>query len=139
MRSLDIDCKISAYCAINPSEDIDKIRTAVSNVLIDMDEKIVGNSLIANSNNYESLSKIYEIIRAKNIKKVYRRNLRQNIVDDSTWFYLNKQAAFANVIALCDEDNQSPLGPIKIVLQSKNIRDVIDWFVPYEETIVDKN
>ncbi len=133
MRSLDIDCKISAYCAINPSEDIDKIRTAVSNVLIDMDEKIVGNSLIANSNNYESLSKIYEIIRAKNIKKVYRRNLRQNIVDDSTWFYLNKQAAFANVIALCDEDNQSPLGPIKIVLQSKNIRDVIDWLVPYEE------
>ena len=133
MRSLDIDCKISAYCAINPSEDIDKIQTAVSNVLIDMDEKIVGNSLIANSNNYESLSKIYEIIRAKNIKKAYRRNLRQNIVDDSTWFYLNKQAAFANVIALCDEDNQSPLGPIKIVLQSKNIRDVIDWLVPYEE------
>jgi len=133
LRALDIDCKISAYCAINPSEDIDKIRTAVSNVLIDMDEKIVGNSLIANSNTYESLSKIYEIIRAKNIKKVYRRNLRQNIVDDSTWFYLNKQAAFANVIALCDEDNQSPLGPIKIVLQSKNIRDVIDWLVPYEE------
>jgi len=133
LRSLDIDCKISAYCAINPSEDIDKIQTAVSNVLIDMDEKIVGNSLIANSNNYESLSKIYEIIRAKNIKKVYRRNLRQNIVDDSTWFYLNKQAAFANVIALCDEDNQSPLGPIKIVLQSKAIRDVIDWLVPYEE------
>ena len=133
MRSLNVDCKISAYCAINPSEDIDKIRTAVSNVLIDMDKKIVGNSLIANSNNYESLSKIYEIIRAKNIKKVYRRNLRQNIVDDSTWFYLNKQAAFANVIALCDEDNQSPLGPIKIVLQSKNIRDVVDWLVPYEE------
>jgi len=133
LRSLDVDCKISAYCAINPSEDINKIRTAVSNVLIDMNEKIVGNSLIANSNNYESLSKIYEIIRAKNIKKVYRRNLRQNIVDDSTWFYLNKQAAFANVIALCDEDNQSPLGPIKIVIQSKNIRDVIDWFVPYEE------
>jgi len=133
LRTLDVDCKISAYCAINPSEDINKIRTAVSNVLINMNEKIVGNSLIANSNNYESLSKIYEIIRAKNITKVYRRNLRQNIADDSTWFYLNKQAAFANVIALCDEDNQSPLGPIKIVLQSKNIRDVIDWLVPYEE------
>ena len=133
MRALDTDCKISAYCAINPSEDIDKIRTAVSNVLIDMNERIAGNSLITNSNNYESLSKIYEIVRAKNITKAYRRNLRQNIVDDSTWFYLNKQAAFANVIALCDEDNQSPLGPIKIVIQSKNIRDVIDWFVPYEE------
>ena len=133
MRALDTDCKISAYCAINPSEDIDKIRTAMSNVLIDMNERIAGNSLIANSNNYESLSKIYEIVRAKNITKAYRRNLRQNMADDSTWFYLNKQAAFANVVALCDEDNQSPLGPIKIVLQSKNIRDVIDWLVPYEE------
>jgi len=133
LRALDTDCKISAYCAINPSEDIDKIRTAVSNVLIDMNERIAGNSLITNSNNYESLSKIYEIVRAKNITKAYRRNLRQNMADDSTWFYLNKQAAFANVIALCDEDNQSPLGPIKIVLQSKNIRDVIDWLVPYEE------
>ena len=133
MRALDTDCKISAYCAINPSEDIDKIRTAVSNVLIDMNERIAGNSVIANSNNYESLSKIYEIVRAKNNTKAYRRNLRQNIVDDSTWFYLNKQAAFANVIALCDEDDLSPLGPIKIVLQSKNIRDVIDWLVPYEE------
>jgi len=129
LRSLDIDCKTSAYCAINPSEDIDKIRTAVSNVLIDMDEKIVGNSLIANSNNYESLSKIYEIIRAKNIKKVYRRNLRQNIVDDSTWFYLNKQAAFANVTVLCDEADESPLGPIKVVLHSTNIEDVIEWLV----------
>jgi|TARA_Y100000815_G_scaffold61902_1_gene50225 predicted RNA binding protein with dsRBD fold (UPF0201 family) len=48
---------------------------------------------------------------------------------DSTWFYLNKQAAFANVIALCDEADESPLGPIKVVLHSKNIEDVIDWLV----------
>ena len=133
MRSLDVDCKISAYCAVNPSEDINKIRTAVSNVLININEKTTENSLTANSNNYQSLAKIYEIIRAKNIKNAYRRNLRQNVVGDSTWFYLNKQAAFTNVIALCERDNESPLGPIKIVLQSKNIQDVIDWLVPYEE------
>tara|TARA_B100001750_G_scaffold182781_1_gene151475 strand:- start:172 stop:339 length:168 start_codon:yes stop_codon:yes gene_type:complete len=48
---------------------------------------------------------------------------------DTTWFYLNKQAAFANVITLCDEEAQSPLGPIKVVLHSKNIEDVIDWLV----------
>jgi predicted RNA binding protein with dsRBD fold (UPF0201 family) len=48
---------------------------------------------------------------------------------DSTWFYLNKQAAFANVIALCDEADESSLGPITVVLHSKNIEDVIDWLV----------
>ena len=98
-----------------------------------MDEKLTGDSLVANSNNHESLTKIYETMRSRKTKSAYRRHLMRNMTEDSTWFYLNKQAAFANVVALCDEDNQSPLGPIKIVLQSKNIRDVIDWLVPYEE------
>ena len=129
MRPLNVDCKISAYCAINTSEDVNKIQTAVSNVLIDMDGKISGNSFIANSNNYESLTKIYEAIRGKNNQNTYRRHLRSNMVKDSTWFYLNKQAAFVDVIAICNEADESPLGPIKIVLHSTNIEDVIEWLV----------
>ena len=129
MRSLDVDCKISIYCTINESEDTNKVRTAVSNILTDIDEKITDNSLVANSNNYESLTKIYETMRTKKTKTAYRRHLMRNMTEDSTWFYLNKQAAFANVIALCDEEDQSPLGPIKVVLHSKNIEDVIDWLV----------
>ena len=129
MRSLDVDCKISAYCTINASEDINKVRTSLSNILINVDEKITGDSLIVNSNNYESLTKIYETIRSSRTKSAYRRHLMRNMVKDSTWFYLNKQAAFADVITLCDEADESPLGPIKVVLHSKNIVDVIDWLV----------
>ena len=129
MRSLDVDCKVSAFCMINASEDINKVRTAISNALTDMDEKITGDTLIANSNNYESLTKIYETMRSRRSKSAYRRHLMRNMAKDSTWFYLNKQAAFANVITLCDEADESPLGPIKVVLHSKNIEDVIDWLV----------
>ena len=129
MRTLDIDCKISVYCTINESEDMNKVRTAMSNVLTDMDEKITGNSFIANSDNYESLTKIYETMRTRRTKSAYRRHLMRNMTEDSTWFYLNKQAAFTNIITLCDEEDQSPLGPIKVVLHSKNIEDVIDWLV----------
>ena len=129
MRTLHVDCKISAYCTINASEDVNKIRTAVSNILTDMDEKITGDSLVVNSSNYESLTKIYETMRSRRSKSAYRRHLMRNMANDSTWFYLNKQAAFANVIALCDEADESPLGPIKVVLHSKNIEDVIDWLV----------
>ena len=129
MRSLYVDCKVSAYCTINASEDVNKVRTAVSNILIDMDEKITGDSLVANSSNYESLTRIYETMRSRKSKSAYRRLLMRNMVNNSTWFYLNKQAAFANVIALCDEADESPLGPIKVVLHSKNIEDVIDWLV----------
>ena len=129
MRSLDVDCNVSAFCMINVSEDVNKVRAAVSNVLTDMDEKITGDLLVANSSNYESLTKIYETMRSRRSKSAYRRHLMRNMANDSTWFYLNKQAAFANVIALCDEADESPLGPIKVVLHSKNIEDVIDWLV----------
>ena len=129
MRSLDIDCKISVYCNINESEDVNKVKTAVSNILIDMDGTINDSSFIANSNNYESLTKIYETMRTRKTKTAYRRHLMRNMTEDSTWFYLNKQAAFADVIALRDEEDQSPLGPIKVVLHSKNIEDVIEWLV----------
>ena len=129
MRSLYVDCKVSVYCTINASEDINKVRTAVSNILIDMDEKITDDSLVANSNNYESLTRVYETMRSRKSKSAYRRLLMRNMTNNSTWFYFNKQAAFANVIALCDEADESPLGPIKVVLHSKNIEDVIDWLV----------
>ena len=129
MRSLDVDCKVSAFCTINASEDINKVRIAVSNILIDTDEKITDDSLVANSNNYESLTKVYETMRTRRSKSAYRHHLMRNMMKDSTWFYLNKQAAFANVIVLCDEADESPLGPIKVVLHSKNIEAVIDWLV----------
>ena len=135
MRPLDTDCKISVYCTINESEDVNKVRTSISNVLTDMDEKITGDSLIANSTNYESLTKIYETMRSRRSKSAYRKHLLRNMTKDSTWFYLNKQAAFADVIALCDEADESPLGPIKVVLHSKNIEDVIDWLVSDMEMI----
>ena len=129
MKSLYVDCEISAHCTINASEDANKVRTAVSNILTDMDEKITGDSLVANSNNYESLTKIYETMRSRRSKSVYRKHLMRNMTEDSTWFYLNKQAAFADAITLCDEADESPLGPITLVLRSKNIKDVIDWLV----------
>jgi len=129
LRSLDVDCKVSAYCTINASEDINKIRASLSNVLTDMDEKLTDDSLVANSNNHESLTKIYETMRSRKTKSAYRRHLMRNMTENSTWFYLNKQAAFANVVALCDEEGESPLGPIKVVLHSTNIEDVIEWLV----------
>ena len=108
---------------------MEKVRTAISNALTDMDEKITGDSLVVNSSNYESLTKIYETMRSRRTKSAYRRHLMRNMAKDSTWFYLNKQAAFASIITLCDEAGESSLGPITVVLHSKNIEDVIDWLV----------
>lgn len=125
----NISCKINAYCQVNPSEDPKKIERAVSNVLSNMDICIKDDSLKATSTTLESILNIYEKIHSHNTQKVYGRNLKRNLTNDSTWFYLNKQAAFVNVITLCENADESPLGPIKIILQSKQIEKIVDWLV----------
>lgn len=129
MKSLDIKYKIDAYCSIYPSEDPKKVEKAVSNVLDDVEIKINKDTLKATSQNIKSLNKIYETIHSHKTQKIYRRHLHRNLMDDSTWFYLNKQAAFAQVVTLCDEADESPLGPIKVILSSKNIESLIEWLI----------
>ena len=129
MRVPNVVCKIEAYAAVNPSEDPDKVRQAVDNILQNVDFKYEDGSIKALSKDLQSLSKIYEVIRSRKAR-TYRRQMRFNLHGDTTWFYLNKQAAFVNVIALCEQAEESPLGPIKILLHSKNIDQVMDWLVP---------
>jgi len=129
MKIPDFNCKIDVYCTINPSEDQTKVEQAISNILPDIEIQINDDSLKATSQNLETLSNIFEVIHSHKIQRVYRRFLNNNLRNNSTWFYLNKQAAFSNTVSLCDEAEESPLGPIKIVLTSKNIEDIIDWLV----------
>lgn len=123
----DIDCKIEAYCEVNPSEDPQKIQQLISNVLDNIEFKITENSIKASSNQIESLSKIHQSIQNHNSGRIYWRFLNNNLEGNETWFYLNKQAAFVNSIALCEHANESPMGPIKIIIRSKNIERVIEW------------
>jgi hypothetical protein len=122
-----VDCKIDVLCEINPSEDPQKIQQVISNILDNVEFKITDGSLAASSNDLASLSKIHESIQNHKSQRVYLRFLSNNLEDTSTWFYLNKQAAFVNSIALCEHDDESPLGPIKVVIHSKNIERIIEW------------
>ena len=129
MKTPQIVCKIEAYAAVNPSEDPEKVQQAISNILQDMNFKYENGSIKGISNDLQSLSKIFKTIKSRK-SRTYRRQMRYNLEGDTTWFYLNKQAASVNVIALCEEAEESPLGPIKILLHSKNIDKVMEWLVP---------
>ena len=126
----EVACKIEAYAAVHQSEDPEKVQQAVSNILSGMDFKYEDGSIKASSKDLHCLSKIYDIIRSRQVIRTYKRQLRYHMHDDTTWFYLNKQAAFVNVVAICDEAEESPLGPIKIILHSKNIERIMDWLAP---------
>jgi predicted RNA binding protein with dsRBD fold (UPF0201 family) len=117
---------IQVFCQVNPSEDPEKVKHAINNVFPDMELEISDTQITGRTNNFSVLSPISKSIHEKNIKKTYHRILKNNSDNDSTWFYLNKQAAFVNTVALCSEANESSLGPIKVVLRSNDIEQVIE-------------
>ena len=117
---------IQIFCQINPSEDPEKVKLAVNNIFPDMELEVSDTQIVGKTNNFSVLSPISKSIHEKNIKNTYQRILKNNNDGDSTWFYLNKQAAFVNSVALCSEANESSLGPIKVILRSNDIEQVIE-------------
>tara|TARA_B100001750_G_C14978685_1_gene336589 strand:- start:41 stop:424 length:384 start_codon:yes stop_codon:yes gene_type:complete len=117
---------IHIFCQINPSEDPGKVILAVNNIFPDIKLEIFDTEIIGKTNNFSVLSQISKSIHEKNIKNTYQRILKNNNDGESTWFYLNKQAAFVNTVALCSEANESSLGPIKVILRSNDIEQVIE-------------
>ena len=129
MRFPNISCKIEILSSINSSEDPKKIETAILNIFPDAKIKTDNFSIISNSKDLHLLEKIYDVIHSNQSQKIYQRQLEKNLENDSTWFYLNKQAAFVGTVALCEEAEESPLGPIKVILTSSNIDRIIDWLI----------
>jgi predicted RNA binding protein with dsRBD fold (UPF0201 family) len=130
LRIPKVACKIEVYAAVNPSEDPDKVKLAVSKVIHSTDYQYKEGSIKATSNELESLLKIQETIKKYQTSRVYRRQMRYNTKEDTTWFYLNKQAAFVDVIAICDEAEESAMGPIKVIIHSKDLDKISDWLAP---------
>ena len=127
MKIPNINCKIEMICPVNLSEDPEKVKLAISNIFPFSDIKNENFSIKAQSNELRSLEKIYESVISTQSQKSYTRNLENNLDGNSTWFFLNKQAAFVDQVAICDESEESPLGPIKVILNSSNIDGIIDW------------
>lgn len=129
MRIPSINCKIEMFSSVNPSEDPDKIKIAISNIFPYSTIKTENYSISAVSKELRSFEKIYETIHNNRFQKVFGRNLEKNLENGTTWFHLNKQAAFVERIVICEEAEESPLGPIKVTLTSSNIDGIIDWIV----------
>tara|TARA_B100000686_G_scaffold304461_1_gene342099 strand:+ start:3576 stop:3959 length:384 start_codon:yes stop_codon:yes gene_type:complete len=117
---------IQIFCEINPSEDPEKVKLAVSNIFPDIELEISDSNVSGKTDDIQILSQISKSMHEKNTKSTYQRILKKNNDGSSTWFYLNKQAAFVNTVALCSEANESSLGPIKVILRSNDIEQTID-------------
>ena len=133
MRKFPVISKIelSIEALINPSESRDKVIAAITNVIDKCSPEISYNSrVVARSNRADSLNIIYQQIRSRSAAGVLRRMLTYNRITNTTWFLLNKQAAAVGIVAVIEEENESPLGPLRITIVCDEMDLLIDWLAP---------
>lgn len=124
-----IEIKVEA--AVNPSEDPRKVIAAIDNVIERCSAEFrFGSRAVGRARGAEALSLIYEQVRSRSAMGVLRRMLEDNRAGDSTWFYLNKQAAAAGIAAVIEDEQESPLGPIRVTLNCEELDTLVDWLVP---------
>lgn len=119
---------LSVQAYIHRTESPEKLEAAiktifrVSTATLEKQGVIVGTS-----NNIDSLSTVYEQARSRRSVSVLRRMLINNVVGNTTYFLLNKQAAAVGAVALIDRESESPLGGLSIQVQCQPIQEFIDW------------
>jgi predicted RNA binding protein with dsRBD fold (UPF0201 family) len=116
---------------INPTETEEKVEKAVSNIFNDASAEVrqsyKRSILYATAEGCESLIKLRNLLSSDRIRdaarKVFFRGLRGNTIQ----FCLNKQVAFVGHISFSGETGESPLGPIKVTIESDDPQQLIDW------------
>ena len=60
---------INFFCEVNPSEDVEKIKTTIFNLFPDVKTKIENDQLSGNFEGIEPLTTILQSVQHRNIKK----------------------------------------------------------------------
>lgn len=124
-----IDLKVEAI--VNPSEDTQKVIDAIANLFTRCSPEVSFRSrVVGRAVGSDSLAILYEQVRSRSAMGVLRRMLVDNRVGDSTSFLLNKQAASSGIAAVIEEEQESPLGPIRVTISCEELDALVDWLVP---------
>ena len=124
-----IDLKVETI--VNPSEDTQKVIDAIANLFTRCSPEVSFRSrVVGRAVGSDSLAILYEQVRSRSAMGVLRRMLLDNRVGDSTSFLLNKQAATSGIAAVIEEEQESPLGPIRVTISCEELDALVDWLVP---------
>ena len=119
---------------INPTEAEEKVKLAVANLFGNIPTQTKpsykGSILIAEANGQEVLVKLRNLLRMDRVRDAARKVFFGGLRGTTISFCLNKQVAFAGHVSFSEEAAESPLGPIRVVIECENPRQLIDWLAP---------
>lgn len=135
MSRPEFSVRVSVEASVRPSEDPVKVRKAVENVLGECrhDVEEGPRTVKATSDDVASVRLLHDQLRDRHVRAAARRLLLAGREGDRTTLMLNRQAAYSGVLVLCGSEEESPLGPIYLTVESDRIDDAIEWLTAYAE------
>ncbi|MGQ9781809.1 MAG: RNA-binding domain-containing protein [Nitrososphaeria archaeon] len=128
--SLNLDVRVQVSAVVHKSEDPSKVAVAARNISGGLEPNYVEENeahVILEYDDERALYNMYRRIRERQVLSAARRLLLENVVKNETTIMLNRQAAYVGDIVFCEEEAESPLGPIYVKMSSPRILEVIEW------------
>jgi predicted RNA binding protein with dsRBD fold (UPF0201 family) len=129
-----VEVTVHVETEVNPTEAEEKVKMAVANLFGDLplhsEPSYRGSILTGEAKGQEALVKLRIVLRVDRVRAAARKVFFTSLRDATLGFCLNKQAAFAGHVSFSEAVAESPLGPLKVTIQSENARQLIDWLAP---------
>ncbi|MHA1129963.1 MAG: RNA-binding domain-containing protein, partial [Candidatus Helarchaeota archaeon] len=105
---------------IYPTEDGDKVRKCILNLVSEANIEIEGDYLVARSAETHLLYPIQNKLRQQRIRDSARKILRRSMMPNFLEFHLSKQAAFVGrVHFVTNPEKEDHLGPITVRIEAE--------------------
>ncbi|MEN2999403.1 MAG: RNA-binding domain-containing protein [Acidilobaceae archaeon] len=118
---------------VKPTEEEGKVRRAVETfmepVKVEREER-GGKAFLVARSDLRGLARLHYLLRAERILDAARSAMKRGLSEGAITVYLHKQAAFAGKVSFVSGDHESPLGAIKLTIETDEPQAVIDCLAP---------
>ncbi|MFW9830871.1 MAG: RNA-binding domain-containing protein [Candidatus Thorarchaeota archaeon] len=126
---------VKLWADVKPTEDIEKVKQALTNlcppatIIVEEDLKqgfIVKGSAVGP----EAIATFAKKFREQRILEAVRQKFLKLVQNGRLIFGMQRQAAFMNRFHICDLNDYSAMGPIRVEIQATYLQNVIDYISP---------
>jgi predicted RNA binding protein with dsRBD fold (UPF0201 family) len=119
--------KIILSAVIHSSEDPEKVKQAILNIIDQKDEELIdlqSDKIIVRAG-AATVDKIIKSVKDKNIVPLFLKLLNAGRGKAEYKLMFNRQAAHAGQIVICDDPQESPLEPIYLILNEEAVNYIL--------------